>query len=66
MPDFVMRLNGKYEAIHEIVREKAYRDSMAAGKDVSRHSLMLELLEAGLEAKKDDPGWKKVMDSIRR
>jgi hypothetical protein len=66
MKEFPMRFVGKDEIIYEVVREKAFADSRAAGKDVSRHSLMLELLHAGMVAKQDDPEWKAVIEKVSR
>jgi hypothetical protein len=61
MKTFLVRFDEEHGYIHEIVREKAYRDSRTMGKDVSRHSLMLELLRAGIESKKSDPAWRDVI-----
>ena len=66
MTNFVVRFVGEYETIYGIVREKAYRDSKATGKDVSRHSLVLELLRAGIDAKKNDPEWREVIEQFGR
>lgn len=66
MRSFVVRFDDEHGFIYDIVREKAFRDSMAAGKDVSRHSLILELLRAGIESKKNDPGWKEVIEQFGR
>lgn len=64
MRTFLVRFDEEHERIYDIVREKAFRDSKSAGKDVSRHSLILDLLRAGLEAKKSEPGWKEVIEQF--